>query len=138
MKTTITTVLLGVFLALHAGAAFGSANYNSSRSNVYKTAGNAATASISLSGPSDTQTVYTTPATGSFYLQQFCASDVAGGVRLDVSGLGSVALAGTTASCVSFPSFLYLAPNAVVSCSTSSAAPAGSYFCSIGGLASPK
>jgi hypothetical protein len=36
MKRTITTVLLGVFAALSAGAAFGSA-VNNSRSNSYKT-----------------------------------------------------------------------------------------------------
>ena len=48
MKTTIPTVLWGVFLALHATAAFGSSNYETSKSNNSKTLGNAVTARTSL------------------------------------------------------------------------------------------
>jgi hypothetical protein len=136
MKTTVTTVLLGAFVALHATAAFASTNLNSSRSNVNKVAGQAATASVNLSGPSDTQTVFTAPATGSFYIQAFCADDVAGGVRLDIAGIGPIAVTGIHSSCEHFDLWVYVPQNADVTCSTSSSAPAGSYFCSITGTAS--
>jgi hypothetical protein len=123
---------------LHVATAFASTSLNSSRTNVNKVAGQAATASVDLSGANDTQTVYSAPATGSFYLQGFCASNVTGGVRLDVSGIGPIAVIGTTLSCVAFPAWVWVPANAAVTCSTTSAAPAGSYFCSITGTWSAK
>jgi hypothetical protein len=93
MKKTITmAVLFCGFIALLATAAFAAITVNGSKSNSFKVAGQAATASVNLSGPSDTQTVFTAPATGSFYLQGFCASNIAGGVQLDVSGIGPIAV----------------------------------------------
>jgi hypothetical protein len=131
--------MVSVLLVLLATAAFAATTVRGSKSNSsFKIAGLFVTSSATLSGPSDTQPVYTTPATGSVYLTQFCASDVAGGVRLDVAGLGSIALAGTPLSCIPFDSKVLLPPNATVTCSTGSAAPAGSYFCTVMGIESSK
>jgi len=87
---TITTVL--ITLPTISGA---TANYNSSRSNVYREIpGFFVTATVPLSGPSDTETVYTTTATGNFILTEFCSSAVTGGVQLDVTGFGGIAQTG--------------------------------------------
>lgn len=139
MKKSMSTVLLCGCIALLATTAFAATTIKGSKSNSSaKIAGLFVTSTTTLSGASDTQTVYMTPATGSVYLTQFCASDVAGGVRLDVAGFGPIASTGAASPCVTFPSKVFLPASATVTCSTSSAAPAGSYFCTVMGIESAK
>ncbi|MDX2168375.1 MAG: hypothetical protein SF182_14975 [Deltaproteobacteria bacterium] len=97
------------------------------------------TASIALSGPSDTKVVCQTPATGDFVLTQICVSPIAaGGILVSAAKLGPVAqLGGAVRSCQSFnPGFL-LPPSAAISCSTFATATPGPYFCMIAGLLTP-
>ena len=93
------------------------------------------TASTTLSGPSDTKTVYQTPSGGDFVLTQICVSPTAaGGLLVSAAGLGPVAqLGGSVRSCQSFNPGFILPPNAAVTCATSEGASPGAYFCMIAG-----
>jgi hypothetical protein len=128
---TMTTLLVTV-----GSMSWASANYNSSKSNVYKTIpGFLVTATASLSGPSDTQTVYTTPATGNFIVTEVCSSAVTSGVELDVTGFGGIAQTTSVAPCYTFTPGVVIGPGATMTCSTGAAASPGSYFCRISGIA---
>ena len=118
-------------------------NLNVSKSNVNKFgSGNGqsvkgfwVTASTALSGPSDTQTVYTVPGNPGdpidFSLTDFCSSSVTGGVELDVGGSF---FAQTTPDhpCHAFGG-REISAGTTITCSTSSSASAGTYGCSISG-----
>ena len=121
--------------------AWGTTNYNSSKSNIYREIPNATltTASLNLTGPSQTQVVYTTPAKGDFVLTQFCASpEPDGGVRLDATGLGGIAQTILGVSCYTFTPGVSIPRGSTVTCSTASGASPGSYFCTISGLQTAK
>jgi len=127
---------------LLATNSWGSSNLNLSKSNInrVKDFPNAAvtTASINLTGPSDTEVVYTTPASGDFILTQFCASPSPdGGVLLSAAGLGGIAQAGLT-NCFTFTPGLSIPKGSAVSCSTFPGASPGSYFCMISGVQTTK
>ena len=114
------------------------ANINTSESGLggrgNLTLGKVTTASVNLSGPSDTQTLYTTPAAHDFLLTQVCGSVGAGGVRLAITGFGTIAETGTE-PCVTFSPGVIVPKNAAITCSTAAAAtPGTSYFCTINGL----
>jgi hypothetical protein len=96
----------------------------------------ALSASTALSGPSDTRTVYQTPARGDFVLTQICVSPTAaGGILVSAAGLGPIAqLGGSVRSCQSFDPGFIAPPNAAITCSTSASAAPGDYFCMIAGL----
>jgi hypothetical protein len=135
-----------ISIAMVTTNAWGTSNLNLSKSNVNREFPNAsiATASVNLTGPGDTQVIYTTPAKGDFMLTQFCASpDAPGGVRLDAAGFGGIAQTGTT-SCLTFSPGVSIPKGAALSCSiggtvtasasTSSAAIVASFFCTISGM----
>ncbi|WP_337288888.1 hypothetical protein [Candidatus Methylomirabilis sp.] len=95
------------------------------------------TSTTSLSGPSDTQTVYTTPARSDFILTGLCVTPtVSGGVRLDVAGFGGIAHLGTLGDngCYTFSEGVLLPRDSAITCSTSAGASPGSYFCTISGF----
>jgi hypothetical protein len=128
--------------ALLTTNAWGSSNLNLSKSNVNRVRDfpNAAvtTASLNLSGPSDTEVIYTTPASGDFILTQFCASPAPdGGVLLSATGLVGIAQAGLT-TCFTFTPGLSIPKNSALSCATFSGASPGSYFCMISGVQTPR
>ena len=97
------------------------------------------TASVALSGASDVQRVYKTPASGDFILTQVCVSaGVEGGIQLNAAGLGAIAqLSGQARSCEIFDPGFILPLSSAITCSTSEAAPPGNYFCMISGLLAP-
>ena len=124
-------------LVMAVSIGWAATNLNASRSNIYREfpGTSLVTASATLSGPSETETVMTTPATGDFILTQFCSSDVNGGIRLAAAGLGGIAhTSGVTALCYTFTPGVSLPRNSAITCSTSSGASPGSYFCMITGL----
>ena len=124
-------------LVMAVSIGWAATNLSSSRSNNYRVFPSASfvSASAELSGPSETETVMTTPATGDFILTQFCSSDVTGGIRLAATGLGGIAhTSGVTALCYTFTPCVFLPTNSAITCSTSSGASSGSYFCMIAGL----
>jgi hypothetical protein len=127
-------------IVMAAANSWGAVNLNSSKSNVNRDYPKAAiaTASATVGGPSVSQILYTTPEKGDFILTQFCASpDANGGIRLDVTGLGSIAQTGAV-SCFTFSPGISIPRSAVVSCSTTAAASEGTYFCMISGMQTSK
>ncbi len=135
-----TLVLSSAVIVLFATNGWASA-INNSHSNIKNLLNKTTvtTASTNLSGPSDTQTVLTTPATGEFLLTQFCGSLVTGGIRLDVTGLGGIAQTGVSGSCVSFSPGVIVPASTAITCATSAgASPGTTYFCSISGAQSAK
>jgi hypothetical protein len=141
MKAT-SWFVAAISVALLATNAWGTSNLNLSKSNINRVRDfpNAAviTASLNLTGPSDTQVIFTTPAAGDFILTEFCASPSPdGGVLLSANGLGGIAQTGLT-SCFTFTPGLSIPKNSALSCSTFSGASAGSYFCMISGVQTPK
>ena len=139
---TISSVMALLLVAMLSTNSWGSSNLNLSKSNVNRVRDfpNAAvtTASINITGPNDTEIVYTTPASGDFILTEFCASPQPdGGVLLSAAGLGGIAQAGLT-SCFTFTPGLSIPKGSAVSCSTTSGASPGSYFCMISGVQTAK
>jgi hypothetical protein len=110
---------------------------SSSKSNVNKVGGpkgNPVAATINLTGPTDTQTVYTP--TGGFSLMRVCVSPSNGGVRLDAGGFGSIAVVGMSGTplCQEFlPDGVFILPGSAISCSISGEGATG-YFCMISGV----
>jgi hypothetical protein len=142
MKTTSSVIAL-ILVAMLATNSWSSSNLNLSKSNINRVRDfpNAAvtTASINITGPSDTETIYTTPASGDFILTEFCASlQPDGGVLLSAAGLGGIAQTGPTTSCFTFTPGLSIPKGSAVSCSTASGASPGSYFCMISGVQTAK
>ncbi len=152
---TVTSLVTAMFVAALATNSWGASNLNLSKSNINREFPNASvvTASVNL-GASESVIVYTTPAKGDFVLTQFCASpDATDGVRLDATGLGSIAQTTATQSCFTFTPGVSIPKQSVVSCTTNSvaaasspiaaaaspAAPAaGSFFCTISGMQTTK
>jgi hypothetical protein len=142
MKITSSIIAL-ILVAMLATNSWATSNLNLSKSNVNRVRDfpNAAvtTASINITGPGDTETVYTTPASGDFILTEFCASlQPDGGVLLSAAGLGGIAQTGPTTSCFTFTPGLSIPKGSLVSCSTASGASPGSYFCMISGVQTAK
>jgi hypothetical protein len=109
-------------------------NLNTSRSNAYRIQGaQLVTATASLSGPSQTQTVYVTPETGEFVLTELCVSPVNGGIRLAVMGFGTIAHTGSE-MCHMFNPGMIVPKNSTMTCSTTGYADSGEFFCTISGL----
>jgi hypothetical protein len=142
----IAYVVIAIPIAMVTTDSWGTNNLNLSKSNADREFPNAAiaTALVNLTGPGDTQVVYTTPAKGDFMLTQFCASpDAPGGIRLDAAGLGGIAQTGAS-SCFTFSPGVSIPEGAALSCSiagtvtasasTSSGAIVGNFFCTISGL----
>ena len=135
---TLTTLLLA-----GGSSSWASTSLNSSRSNVNRVGGPTGlgnvSASTNLTGPTDTQTVYT--ATQGFFLTQACVSNTgsSAGVRLDnngTGGIGSIAVVGATADnlCQSFlPAGVFIVSGSTITCSISGAS-AGTHFCRISGV----
>ncbi len=93
------------------------------------------TATTYLSGPNETQPVYTTPASGSFILTQLCVSPVSGGIRLAVDEFGGIAHLGIAGDgCHTFPEGVLLPLGSAITCSTFATASRGNHFCTISGL----
>jgi hypothetical protein len=121
-------------LGTAASISWAATNLNTSRSNVYRIQGaQLVTATASLSGPEQTQTVYTTPETGEFVLTQLCVSPVNGGIRLAVTGFGQIAHTGD-AMCTTFNPGMIVPKKSTMTCSTTTYADSGEYFCTISGL----
>ena len=111
-----------------------STNLHSSKSNIYRSQGaQLVSATVSLSGPNQTQTVFTTPDTGEFVLTQLCVSPVNGGIRLAATGFGAIAHTGDT-MCSIFNPGVILPKSSAITCSTTSDPIDGDYFCAISGL----
>ena len=128
--------IVGIIAALWTTDARAAA-INNSHSNIKNllSKSNVTSASTNLTGPADTQTVYTTPASGDFLVTNFCSSVVTGGVQLSAAGLGALALTGIGGSCTTFNPGISVGANTAISCSTGSGASPGTvYFCSISGL----
>jgi hypothetical protein len=151
------TVVTTIFLVMLSANSWASSNLNLSRSNanIYREIPDAAvtTASVNLAGTGETELVYNTPAKGDFILTQLCASpDAPSGIRLDATGLGSIAQTGGI-SCITFSPGVSIPKGSAVSCTTlapvlagtpppsasdATAAIAASYFCTISGLQTTK
>jgi hypothetical protein len=134
--------LAAISVALVASNSWSSSNLNLSKSNINRVrdfpSAAVTTASLNLTGPSDSEVIYTTPTSGDFILTQFCASPSPdGGVLLSAAGLGGIAQTGLT-SCFTFTPGLSVPKGSAVSCSTFSGASPGSYFCMISGLQTNK
>jgi hypothetical protein len=132
-----TQLLVGaILIGLLPTAAFAATSVKSSKSNSSdRVRGRFVTSTTNLSGPSETQTVYTTPAKGQFYLTQVCASPANGGIQLDVTAFGGIAkLGGDSMWCVTFPSPVVIPKNRNITCSTTSFAASERYFCTIFGV----
>ncbi len=89
----ISFFLALICVALVASNSGATSNLNLSKSNVNRVrdfpSAAVTTASLNLTGPSDTEVIYTTPTSGDFILTQFCASPSPdGGVLLSAAGLG--------------------------------------------------
>jgi hypothetical protein len=133
MKTALLAPAIILLLATNAWAA---TTVKSSKSNSQdRRFVRNVTSTTGLSGPSNTQTVYTT-GSGTFILTEVCVSPiVTGGVRLDAVGFGSLAHVGVLGDgCRSFANGILLPPNSTITCSTLAGASPGSYFCTIAGL----
>jgi len=136
MKKLLALALAAVALAsiTWVSISWGTSNLNLSKSNVNRVHGvPIVTATIDLTGPNQTQTVFTTPAVGDFVLTQFCTSVMNGGMRLAVTGFGSIAHTSTD-SCITFTPGISVPKNAAITCSTTSGPRFGEYFCMISGL----
>jgi hypothetical protein len=129
MMLAITGLLVTV-----ASISWAATNLNTSRSNAYRIQGaQLVTATASLSGSDQTQTVYVTPKTDEFVLTEFCVSPVNGGIRLAVTGFGPIAHT-IGATCHTFNPGVIVPKNSTMTCSTTSYADSGDYFCAISGL----
>ena len=130
-------LLVGTIITLLAANSWAATTVKSSKSNSSeKRFLKNVTATTGLSGPSDTQVVYTTSGTGTFLLTEVCVSPVAtGGIRLEVNGFGSIAHLGALGDgCRSFSQGILLPRNSTITCSTLAGASPGNYFCTIAGL----
>lgn len=121
-------------LMLLVAVAWASIALNSSRSNIYRVQGAVVlSATASLTGPNQTQTVFTTPDDGDFVLTQLCVGPVAGGIRLAATGFGPIAHTGGT-PCYTFVPGVSVPKTSTMTCATTAAAARGDYFCTISGL----
>lgn len=119
--------------------AWASANLNLSKSNINKEFPKASfvTATVTLTDPNETKTVFTTPGTGDFILTQACVSFVNGGMRIAATGLGPIADVGAP-TCQVFDPGMSVPKTSDITCSTTSAAsPGGDYFCTVSGMLRP-
>ena len=123
-------------LVAAATMAWAAINLNGSKSNVYSTFGRSffVSATESLTGPSETVTVYTTPETGNFILTQLCVGPANGGIRLAANGFGPIAHTSFQDYCQIFSPGFVVPPNSAMTCSTTAAAEAGDHFCTISGM----
>lgn len=141
MKTSLKMMVAACLItSLQVASSWAATTVKGSKSNSdNRLSSNLVTASTPLSGPSNTRTVYQTPASGDFTLTQFCVSPLAsGGIRLNAGSLGTIAHLGVGGdSCQTFSPGIVLPPDTAVTCSTSSLASRGSYFCTIAGLLAP-
>ena len=129
MMLAITGLLMTV-----VSISLATSNLNLSKSNINRIQGaQIISATASLSGSDQTQTVYITPDTGEFLLTQFCVSPVNGGIRLAASGFGPIAHTGG-AMCYTFSPGVIVPKNSTMTCSTTGYADSGDYFCTISGL----
>jgi len=129
MMLAITGLLVTV-----VSISLAASNLNLSKSNINRVGGlQIVSATASLSGPNQTQTVYITAETGEFLLTQLCVSPVNGGIRLAATGFGPIAHTGA-AMCYTFNPGVIVPKSSTITCSTSSFAEAGDYFCTISGL----
>lgn len=134
MKRTLLAVAISSLLV---SIAWASSSFKFSRANQRRVlSGDVLSASTELSGPSQTETVYVTPDMGDFVLTQFCTSFVNGGMRLDAANLGGIAQSGLDNVCYTFTPGVSIPKGSEITCSTSSFAEPGSYFCMISGLQS--
>jgi hypothetical protein len=79
------------------------------------------TATVSLSGPSETETVYTASGNGDFLLTQVCVSPVNVGIRLAATGFGPIAE--LRELCTTFTPVMLIPPRSGLTCTTSSSEP---------------
>lgn len=132
MKRLLLTV---VTVLLVSTSSWGTTNYNSSKSNIYRLFPDAmiTTASINFSG-GEGGVVYITPANGDFILTQFCAGPNAfGGVQLEAANFGTIAQTDNGVGCYTFTPGVSIPPNSALSCSTASFYRT-TYFCMISGI----
>ncbi|MFN8643212.1 MAG: hypothetical protein U0802_16715 [Candidatus Binatia bacterium] len=123
-------------VVLLATGAWAASNLNLSKSNINRLAvGKLLSASVNLVGQVSAL-VYTTPADADVVLTQVCVGKAAGGVLVQIAGVG-IAQVGS-GSCQTFSPGLILTRDAPLSCTSFD--PETSSFCSITGivgLASP-
>lgn len=133
-----TALLVGAITSLLVTNSWAATTVKGSKSNSdNRQSGTRVTSTTSLSGPSDTQTVYTTQPTGDFILTGLCVTPtVSGGIRLDAVGFGGIAHLGTLGDngCYTFAQGVLLPHNSAITCSTLSGASPGNYFCTITGI----
>jgi hypothetical protein len=137
MKRSILVSAIA-YLCLIASSSWAASNLNLSKSNVNRNhlGGAILSANATLSGPSETQIVYTTPEKGDFILTQICISPVAGGMDLMATGFGPIVHVGDEL-CRTFSPGVSVPRSSEVSCSTTASATrtrASEYFCTISGL----
>ena len=151
-KTLIIFISAISFLSI-ATISYAAINLNSSRSNVYRIINpNAMLVSISTDLSSqhghETQTIYTTQATGDFVITNFCASPVFGGMRLAAEGLGSIAQTTDNNLCYTFSPGIVIPHTSAITCSTTNTKThdhdgavqptfSAPHFCTISGFFSP-
>ncbi len=129
MMLAVTGLLVTI-----ASISLAASNLNLSKSNINRVGGaQIVSATVSFSGPDQTQTVYTTPETGEFLLTQFCVGPANGGIRLAVTGFGPIAHTGSE-MCYAFNPGVIVPKNSAITCSTTQYAESGDYFCAISGL----
>ena len=133
-RLLLAGAILSVFMAM-VSVGWATINLNSSKSNIYKEFQNTVlvTATVGLTGASQTHTVHTTPAKGDFILTQLCVSPVNGGIRLAAGGFGPIAHTGNDL-CYTFSPGMVMPQGSEMTCSTTSAADPGDYFCTIASL----
>lgn len=138
MRRLVLVSAITVLLVAIVSISWAAINLNSSKSNIYREFpnGELVSATVSLSGPSETQTVYTTPGKGDFILTQLCVSPVNGGIRLAASGFGPIAHIGAD-PCQIFTPGVSVPKRSALTCSTTSDAISGDYFCTISGMLEP-
>ena len=127
MKTFLRAVAVVVLVATSAWA---TSNLNLSKSNINRLAvGKLLSASVNLVGQASFL-VYTTPADADAVLTQVCVGNAAGGVLVQVGGVG-IAQVGSGA-CQTFSPGLILARDAPLTCTTVD--PEANSFCAIAGI----
>lgn len=133
-RRLLTAAIAGLLVMMVATISQAAANLNFSKSNINRDQGAVfVAATVSLTGPNQTETVFTTPETGDFILTQVCVSPVTGGIRLAVRGFGPI-MHTSDAPCYIFNPGMSVPKGSPITCSITSGPIRGDYFCTISGL----
>ena len=152
-------VVVGILFLVGTTTAivYAATNLNSSKSNIYREVPDSklTTETVNLTNAGETETVVTAPATGNFLLTQACVSAGTGGILIAATGFGPIAQLGGQGSsassgaqpadiqpvspsgggaCQTFTPGMLVPKSSAITCSTSSTAVEGNYFCTISAL----